>query len=100
MARSVGEVLWFEAEPGARAVAVVFRRLNARVVHHRADDLVHRFALAVTLVVETFERVGLAGLLAGADAVASRLPGLRGQADSPKSLREVVSCCASLRTDG
>jgi hypothetical protein len=100
MARSVGKILRLEAEAGAGSAAVVFRRINARVVHHRADDLVHRFALAVTLVVETFERVGLAGLLAGADAVASRLPGLRGQADSPKSLREVVSCCASLRTDG
>jgi hypothetical protein len=98
--RSVGKFLWFEAESGVRAVAVVFRRINARVVHHPAGNLLHRFAPAVTLVGETFERVGLAGLLAGADAVASRPPGLRGRLNTPKSLREIFSCCASLRPDG
>ena len=80
MVRSVGEVLRFEAESGSRAVAIVFWRLNARVVHHRAGNFVNRFAPAVTLVGETFERVGLAGLLARSDAVASRdLPGSEGR---------------------
>jgi len=53
-------------------------RINARVVHHRAGNFVHRCAPSVTLVGETFERAGLAGLLARSDAVASR------QAEHPK----------------
>jgi hypothetical protein len=64
MARSVGKILRLEAEAGAGSAAVVFRRINARVVHHRAGNFVHRFAPSVTLVGETFEHVGLAGLLA------------------------------------
>jgi hypothetical protein len=64
------------------------------------SNLVYRFAPAVTLVGETFEHVGLAGLLARSDAVASRPPGLRGRLKTPKSLREIFSCCASLPPDG
>ena len=39
------------------------------VLFHPAGDLIHRFAPAVALAGETFEHVGLACLLAGADAV-------------------------------
>jgi hypothetical protein len=48
------------------------RRVLTVVMFHPTGDFIHRLAPAVALAGEPFEHVGLAGLLAGVNAVARK----------------------------